>query len=229
MSVGFLSIFLSPFSFVVCCDEADTLAAKPGPTIEDGPPSNCSADFGGAAAGRTSRCGSVSVSTHGLSLPSEPNGYKGQSVGIGASIGAPSGPQLVSVSFSQGLVSTGTSAPSLISLAYGGYGGLVPALGAAPSARAALLATRPIASISGRNGLLHVSLGRVGVGGLGRGRNPLASFFPFDPFRLRRSHRFIGPLYAEWRGLGEDHEEEVAWDELLDEEVGYFIAYALLP
>lgn len=32
-----------------------------------------------------------------------------------------------------------------------------------------------------------------GVGGLGRGSNPLDSFFPFDPYLLRRSYTFVDP------------------------------------
>ncbi|KAL7576653.1 hypothetical protein ACA910_005586 [Epithemia clementina (nom. ined.)] len=39
-----------------------------------------------------------------------------------------------------------------------------------------------------------------GVGGLGRGKNPLDSFFPFDPFLLRQSHVFIEPYYNHWLG-----------------------------
>jgi RNA polymerase I-specific transcription initiation factor RRN3 len=39
-----------------------------------------------------------------------------------------------------------------------------------------------------------------GVGGLGRGSNPLKSFFPFDPLLLRRSHDFIEPFYKHWQG-----------------------------
>lgn len=41
---------------------------------------------------------------------------------------------------------------------------------------------------------------KQGVGGLGRGSNPLDSFFPFDPYLLRRSHKFIEPLYQHWEG-----------------------------
>ena len=37
-----------------------------------------------------------------------------------------------------------------------------------------------------------------GVGGLGRGTNPLDSFFPFDPYLLRESYRFVEPLYRHW-------------------------------
>jgi RNA polymerase I-specific transcription initiation factor RRN3 len=40
-----------------------------------------------------------------------------------------------------------------------------------------------------------------GVGGLGRGQNPLDSFFPFDPFLLRRSYSFIDPFYIHWCGV----------------------------
>jgi RNA polymerase I-specific transcription initiation factor RRN3 len=43
-----------------------------------------------------------------------------------------------------------------------------------------------------------------GVGGLGRGSNPLKSFFPFDPLLLRRSHAFIEPLYQDWQGPVEE-------------------------
>jgi RNA polymerase I-specific transcription initiation factor RRN3 len=43
-----------------------------------------------------------------------------------------------------------------------------------------------------------------GVGGLGRGSNPLKSFFPFDPLLLRRSHEFVEPLYRHWQGPVEE-------------------------
>jgi len=39
-----------------------------------------------------------------------------------------------------------------------------------------------------------------GVGGLGRGSNPLNSFFPFDPYLLRQSHDFISDMYRNWDG-----------------------------
>ena len=39
-----------------------------------------------------------------------------------------------------------------------------------------------------------------GVGGLGRGSNPLKSFFPFDPLLLRRSHDYIEEFYKHWQG-----------------------------
>ena len=35
---------------------------------------------------------------------------------------------------------------------------------------------------------------------MGQGSNPLDSFFPFDPFLLRRSHRFIDNMYRNWEG-----------------------------
>lgn len=41
---------------------------------------------------------------------------------------------------------------------------------------------------------------RGGVGGLGQGMNPLDSFFPFDPYLLRRSHEYIEPFYKHWDG-----------------------------
>jgi RNA polymerase I-specific transcription initiation factor RRN3 len=39
-----------------------------------------------------------------------------------------------------------------------------------------------------------------GVGGLGKGTNPLDSFFPFDPYLLRKSHVFVDPFYNHWNG-----------------------------
>lgn len=45
-----------------------------------------------------------------------------------------------------------------------------------------------------------------GVGGLGRGSNPLDSFFPFDPYLLRRSNQFIEPFYFHWPGSISDRE-----------------------
>ena len=51
-----------------------------------------------------------------------------------------------------------------------------------------------------------------GVGGLGQGSNPLDSFFPFDPYLLRRSYSFVEPFYKNWEGsvcldLYDDYEE----------------------
>lgn len=40
-----------------------------------------------------------------------------------------------------------------------------------------------------------------GVGGMGKGANPLDSFFPFDPYLLRRSHRYFDNNYRYWQGL----------------------------
>jgi RNA polymerase I-specific transcription initiation factor RRN3 len=45
-----------------------------------------------------------------------------------------------------------------------------------------------------------------GVGGLGRGSNPLKSFFPFDPLLLRQSHEIIEPLYRYWQGPVEEED-----------------------
>lgn len=53
-----------------------------------------------------------------------------------------------------------------------------------------------------------------GVGGLGRGSNPLKSFFPFDPLLLRQSHEYIEPFYKYWRGPVEEE------DVLVIDEVG---------
>lgn len=37
-----------------------------------------------------------------------------------------------------------------------------------------------------------------GVGGLGRGSNPLDSFFPFDPYLLQKSYSHVHPYYRNW-------------------------------
>ncbi|EJK64970.1 hypothetical protein THAOC_14237 [Thalassiosira oceanica] len=37
-----------------------------------------------------------------------------------------------------------------------------------------------------------------GVGGLGRGSNPLNSFFPFDPYLLQQSFLHVNPYYRNW-------------------------------
>jgi len=42
--------------------------------------------------------------------------------------------------------------------------------------------------------------GGGGVGGLGKGSNPLDSFFPFDPCLLRLSHGKVEPYYKDWGG-----------------------------
>jgi RNA polymerase I-specific transcription initiation factor RRN3 len=52
-----------------------------------------------------------------------------------------------------------------------------------------------------------------GVGGLGRGSNPLKSFFPFDPLLLRQSHEHIEPLYKYWQGPVEE-EDVLVIDEI---------------
>jgi RNA polymerase I-specific transcription initiation factor RRN3 len=52
-----------------------------------------------------------------------------------------------------------------------------------------------------------------GVGGLGRGSNPLQSFFPFDPYLLCKSHKFIEKYYKHWTGSCVPDEEEDSEDE----------------
>mmetsp|Transcript_40534 Transcript_40534/g.116519 ORF Transcript_40534/g.116519 Transcript_40534/m.116519 type:complete len:781 (-) Transcript_40534:774-3116(-) len=56
-----------------------------------------------------------------------------------------------------------------------------------------------------------------GVGGLGRGSNPLKSFFPFDPLLLRRSHGFIEQFYKHWQGPVEE-DDTLIIDEVPDDE-----------
>mmetsp|Transcript_17980 Transcript_17980/g.40859 ORF Transcript_17980/g.40859 Transcript_17980/m.40859 type:complete len:538 (-) Transcript_17980:79-1692(-) len=49
-----------------------------------------------------------------------------------------------------------------------------------------------------------------GVGGLGPGgSNPLDSFFPFDPYLLRRSHDFVEMYYREWNGHKQSLESQM--------------------
>jgi RNA polymerase I-specific transcription initiation factor RRN3 len=37
-----------------------------------------------------------------------------------------------------------------------------------------------------------------GVGGLGKGSNPLDSYFPFDPYLLQSSYKHVHPFYRNW-------------------------------
>jgi RNA polymerase I-specific transcription initiation factor RRN3 len=60
-----------------------------------------------------------------------------------------------------------------------------------------------------------------GVGGLGRGTNPLDSFFPFDPYLLRRSHVFVEPFYNHW--TGGDRPEDAEDGSVDDEESATFV------
>lgn len=52
-----------------------------------------------------------------------------------------------------------------------------------------------------------------GVGGLGKGTNPLDSFFPFDPYLLCRSHKFISSFYKSWDEPGAEIDEKFSEDE----------------
>lgn len=58
-----------------------------------------------------------------------------------------------------------------------------------------------------------------GVGGLGRGSNPLDSFFPFDPYLLRRSHPFIQPYYRNWSDQDADNIDMADGEVELDDEL----------
>ena len=61
-----------------------------------------------------------------------------------------------------------------------------------------------------------------GVGGLGRGSNPLDSFFPFDPYLLEKSFNHVQPYYRNWEDcilvIEEDGDTpmKTAEDEALD-------------
>ena len=53
---------------------------------------------------------------------------------------------------------------------------------------------------------------------IGSGYNPLDSFFPFDPYLLQESSRFIAPIYVTWSAVVEEEEseEELSSDSLSD-------------
>lgn len=53
---------------------------------------------------------------------------------------------------------------------------------------------------------------------IGSGYNPLDSFFPFDPYLLQESSRFIAPIYVNWSDVVEEEEseEELSSDSLSD-------------
>ena len=59
-----------------------------------------------------------------------------------------------------------------------------------------------------------------GVGGLGKGSNPLDSFFPFDPYLLRRSYSFVEPYYRDWSNNAYQEEphipEEIMTEDAVD-------------
>ena len=67
----------------------------------------------------------------------------------------------------------------------------------------------------------------MGVGGcgsrtdgaheIGSGYNPLDSFFPFDPYLLQASSKYITPLYVNWSDVVGDEEESEEEDEDSDE------------
>lgn len=48
---------------------------------------------------------------------------------------------------------------------------------------------------------------------IGSGYNPLDSFFPFDPYLLQASSKYITPLYVNWSDVVEDEEESEEEDE----------------
>jgi len=58
-----------------------------------------------------------------------------------------------------------------------------------------------------------------GVGGMGEGSNPLDSFFPFDPYLLRRSHKFVEKYYRSWDGSPYDNDLQLDAQDTQDNEV----------
>jgi RNA polymerase I-specific transcription initiation factor RRN3 len=67
---------------------------------------------------------------------------------------------------------------------------------------------------------LSVRRQKGGVGGLGRGSNPLKSFFPFDPLLLRRCYDFLEPYYRHWQGPVEEEDVLSIDDGSVDESSG---------
>jgi RNA polymerase I-specific transcription initiation factor RRN3 len=61
--------------------------------------------------------------------------------------------------------------------------------------------TRKVASVIQTAATLEKERLSGGVGGLGRGQNPLDSFFPFDPYLLSTSYSYVEPLYIHWCGV----------------------------
>ena len=66
----------------------------------------------------------------------------------------------------------------------------------------------------------HDEGGRGGCGSrtdgaheIGSGYNPLDSFFPFDPYLLQASSKYITPLYVNWSDVVGDEEESEEEDE----------------
>jgi len=55
-----------------------------------------------------------------------------------------------------------------------------------------------------------------GVGGLGRGSNPLNSFFPFDPYLLQKSYDHVHPYYRNWEDCIVTIEDETESNEKED-------------
>ena len=86
---------------------------------------------------------------------------------------------------------------------------------------------RPASPIQ-TNATLEAKRRKGGVGGLGKGSNPLDSFFPYDPFLLRRSHPLVAKYYRNWEGSlarsltqaefneDEDEDEEIDSDDESD-------------
>lgn len=79
---------------------------------------------------------------------------------------------------------------------------------------------RRVASRIATVATLSVKRQKGGVGGLGRGSNPLKSFFPFDPLLLRRAYDFIEPYYRDWNGSIEDDDEDESVTSEEEEEEG---------
>lgn len=58
--------------------------------------------------------------------------------------------------------------------------------------------------------------------------NQLDTFFPFDPYRLRRSSKFIKPIYQQWEGPEHEEDEEKKNSDAEDEYEEY-LKYSRSP
>ncbi len=116
-------------------------------------------------------------------------------------------------------LSTSTSTSSLSNLAstHGGVGTGNEVVGHDERRRIVSRKRRKVSSIQTAATLEKRRL-VGGVGGLGKGSNPLDSFFPFDPYLLRQSYKFVEPHYRHW--TGNDNNDDYKMNENKVEEAG---------
>ena len=64
----------------------------------------------------------------------------------------------------------------------------------------------------------------LSTGGMGKGDNPLDSFFPFDPYLLYKSSNYIEKLYQTWNGTSGVSEFDDEWEEKESMELNYKVS-----